>query len=238
MLDNDDASPVVVTAESRALVRRLGPTGWAVLEDVVLAGRPQNGRWLARTSTRRVAEHLGLTPGTVARALARLCSEGIVHREDRRDSNTGRFGESVYVVADVVGLRPYVDLPLTGDLDTGSRHTAAPPMEDRHTGPAAQNEPRGAAPGRRRAPVSEQQLLIADDAAVTTPPLAVNPANPGSTKPRTPNHQAPEPHNTQPQDPYNSESLNTTNQRATDTCHPSGKALPGAAAFTPEAGSC
>lgn len=106
MLDDGSTSGLFVTIESRVLKRSLGPTAWAVLEDVVLDAVSQDGRWLARTSTRRVADHLGLTPGTVARALARLCTERIVHREDRRDAGTGRFGESVYVVAPLAALRP------------------------------------------------------------------------------------------------------------------------------------
>src|SRR5438874_8049958 len=88
---------VLVTRSSRTLKEELGPTGWAVLEDVVLDAVPAERRLEARTSVRLIAGHLGLTPGTVARALARLCNQGVVHREDRRDSVTGRFGESVYV---------------------------------------------------------------------------------------------------------------------------------------------
>ena len=237
MRRDGDASAVVVTVESRALVLRVGPTAWAVLQDVVLDARPHNGRWLARTSTRRVAEHLGLTPGTVARALARLCTEGIVHREDRRDADTGRFGETVYVVAHLGGLRPCVDLPLTADCDAASPCTAAPLADDRRSEPGDEDQRRSSSPGRRRAAVTEQQLLLADNAPPTTSSVPVNPPLSRTTKPRTPNHQTPTTKNLQHQDPYNTEPLNTTNQRATDSCQLFEQALPGAAAFSAEAGA-
>jgi hypothetical protein len=124
----DASSPIdaiIVTAASRAAKRRLGPTAWAVLEDVVLDARRTAGRWEATTSVRLVARHLGLTPGTVARALARLCSDGIVHREDRRDDRTGRFGESVYVIDPLPALAPCVDVRYTADRGTDSVPGAA-----------------------------------------------------------------------------------------------------------------
>jgi hypothetical protein len=242
VLGDDDASPVLVTVASRALVRRLGPTAWAVLEDVVLDARPQNGRWLAKTSSRRMAEHLGLTPGTVGRALARLCTEGILRREDRRDSGTGRFGESVYVVAQLVGLRPCVDLPLTADRDTASPRPAAQQTKDRHREPAENDKRRSSAPSRRQAPVTEQQLLLADEAPVTTTSIPVNLPIPRTTKPQTtndqiPRTQTPRTQNPKPQTNYKAQDLNTTNQRSTDSCQPSGQAFPGASAFRPETGA-
>ena len=236
MRSDGDGSAVVVTVESRALVLRVGPTAWAVLQDVVLDARPHNGRWLATTSTRRVAEHLGLTPGTVARALARLCTEGIVHREDRRDADTGRFGETVYVVAHLVGLRPCVDLPLTADRDAASPRTAAPLTDNRRSEPGDEDERRTSPLGRRRAAVTEQQQLLADNAP-TTSSVPVNPPMSRTTKPRTPNHQTPTTKNLQRQEPYNTEPRSTTNQRPTDSCQLFEQALPGAAAFRSEAGA-
>ena len=77
-------SGILILPESRALIRQVGSQAWAVLEDVSLDASPEDGRWVARTSVRGVAAHRGLTPGTVARALAKLCAAGLVVREDHR----------------------------------------------------------------------------------------------------------------------------------------------------------
>ena len=138
MADDRWASGLIVTIESRVLKRRLGPLAWAVLEDISLDAVLQDGRWLAATSTRRVADHLGLTPGTVARALARLCTDGLVHREDQRDTRTGRFGESVYVVEPMAALLPCVDHPHTVRRDTATPNTARPATVSPHTAPPSE----------------------------------------------------------------------------------------------------
>lgn len=79
---------VLVGEASRAVKREVGTTAWAVLEDLALeACRDGNGA-LARTTVRIMADHLGLTSGTVARAVARLCAAGLVRREDRRVPGT------------------------------------------------------------------------------------------------------------------------------------------------------
>jgi len=85
---------LAIAPDARALKRQLGPTAWAVLEDVALDARLDDaGRLVATTSSRRVAENLGLTSGTVSRALGRLRSLGLV--EYARESGTGgRFGVS------------------------------------------------------------------------------------------------------------------------------------------------
>lgn len=64
---------------------------------------------------RLIADHLGVTSGTVARALARLTAAGLVQRQDRRDGVTGRFVESVYIVAPTAGIVPCVDCPHTAE---------------------------------------------------------------------------------------------------------------------------
>jgi DNA-binding transcriptional ArsR family regulator len=104
---------------SRALIKDLGTTAWSVLLDVSLDALPDTAGWAAKTSVRLIADHLGLTPGTVARALARLRVAGLVRRLDRRDDVTGRFVESVYVVAPALGIVPCVDCPHTVERDMG-----------------------------------------------------------------------------------------------------------------------
>ena len=110
------------------------------MQDVSLdASSAADGR-TARTNTRLIADHLGLAPGTVARALARLTAAGLVERQDRRHSLTGRFVESVYCVSSLRGIVPCVDCP----------HTAEPltavwpaPAASRTDDPAGQRLPEG-----------------------------------------------------------------------------------------------
>lgn len=87
----------------RALKRELGPLAWAVLEDVAFDATDEAGRMVAATSSRRVAENLGVTPGTAARALRRLRSAGLVAYA-RLDGAAGRFGLGVYVLTPPPGV--------------------------------------------------------------------------------------------------------------------------------------
>lgn len=116
-------STVLIGSDARALMRKLGATAWAVLVDVSLDARPVDGGWAAGTSVHVIADHLGLTAGTVARALGRLCSAGLVRRHDRRDAVTGRFVESVYGIVATVAALPCGDCP-----HTVKRNTAAEPL--------------------------------------------------------------------------------------------------------------
>lgn len=93
-----------VAAPAREVKRRVGPTAWAVLEDVALDASPDDaGRLVSTTSSRRIADHLGMTAGTAARALARLRAVGLVSYT-RHDGAAGRFGLSAYVLGPVPGL--------------------------------------------------------------------------------------------------------------------------------------
>lgn len=236
MLDGNEAGRLILTVESRVLKRSLGLTAWAVLEDVVLDAVPKEGRWLARTSTRCVADHLGLTPGTVARALARLSTEGIVHREDRRrDVDTGRFGESVYVVEFFAGLRPCVDLPHTADRDMETPHAVRRAVEARHTTVLTEDGRTAHAPGRRpsssgrrRGAGAPVQLPLLGDDVPTATSAPSNASNPTNTKPQYPKPETPTTHNPKSQSPTTTQPLNPTTERATDTCQLS-QARPGRA---------
>jgi hypothetical protein len=212
------------------------------LEDVVLDAVPKEGRWLARTSTRCVADHLGLTPGTVARAMARLCTEGIVHREDRRDVETGRFGESVYVVEPLAGLRPCVDLPHTAERDMETPHTMRRLTVTRHTTVLTEDGRRAprrqpSSSGRRRDTGAPVQLPLLGDDAPTATSAPYNASSPTNPNPQCPNPDTPTTHNPNSQSPATTQPLNATTQRPTDSCQLFEQALPGAAAFSAEAGA-
>ncbi len=100
----DGAGRIVVGPACRELRRSLRPIEWMVLEEVALdARRDDAGDFVAATSARRVAEHVGLTPSAVARALARLRAAGIVIHA-RQAGPAGRFGLSAYVLGAVPGL--------------------------------------------------------------------------------------------------------------------------------------
>jgi DNA-binding transcriptional ArsR family regulator len=94
---------VVVSAESGRLRRELRPLAWMALEEVAMTAVVEDGRLVARTSARRVAERLGVDPGTASNALRDLRRRGLVVLE-RESGPAGRFGLSVYVFNNVAGL--------------------------------------------------------------------------------------------------------------------------------------
>ncbi|HET9442935.1 MAG TPA: hypothetical protein VFO65_06400 [Acidimicrobiales bacterium] len=109
-----------------------------VLEDVALdAAGDADGRLLAATSARQVAEHLGVSPGSAAKALARLRSLGLV-THDRQPGPAGRFGLSLYRLLpppgiEVVGRSGAIStLPGTGAPRVESPGTASPRAAERH----------------------------------------------------------------------------------------------------------
>ena len=100
----DATAAVLVSQASRPLRRLLTPVEWVVLEDLALdATHDGDGPPVAATSARQVAGHLGISPGSVAKALGRLRSLGLV-THDRRPGTDGRFGLSVYRLVAVPGL--------------------------------------------------------------------------------------------------------------------------------------
>jgi DNA-binding transcriptional ArsR family regulator len=126
-----DASPTVMLSGScRPLRRSLRPIAWPVLEEVALDAEAVQGRVVARTSARQIADHLGIDPGTAAAALRTLRERGLI-RSFREQGAAGRFGLSVYELAAVDGLRlvpPCVDRPHMAPPEVASPGLAKPAM--------------------------------------------------------------------------------------------------------------
>ena len=88
-----------VFASSRAVKRAVGLTAWAVLEDIALDARlDDGGRLVAETNVRRIAANLGIGKNAVSRHLANLRDYGFVLHEELRDTESGRYEVSRYVL--------------------------------------------------------------------------------------------------------------------------------------------
>lgn len=130
---------VLLSGECRPLRRRLRPSAWMALEDVALDAVVEDGRLVARTSARRVADLLKVDPCTAAAALRALRQEGLLALE-REKGQSGRFGLSVYVLGPVAGLmvlgpgvaKPDVVAPSLGLAGMAPSHTGEPSVEQPH----------------------------------------------------------------------------------------------------------
>ena len=158
--ENGPAGAIIVTTASRPLRRRLRPLAWVALEEVALDAVAEEGRLVARTSARQVAQLLGVDPGTAAGALRTLRRHGLLVLE-REKGPTGRFGLSVYVLGRVDGL------------SVGSPRVAEPsPVLTLVVAPeAAEPEMAPSHAGRRRVELSRLEIsdkAVTDVAAVGT----------------------------------------------------------------------
>ena len=122
------APAIVVSTATRGLRRQLRPVAWMVLEEVALDAAIEQGRLVARTSARRVAEQLGIDPGSAAGALRLLRDRGLVTME-REAGLAGRFGLAVYVLGNLDGvtiLAPGAAGPSMAEPSVGEPSTAMP----------------------------------------------------------------------------------------------------------------
>lgn len=127
---------VLVGPDSRDLRRRLRPVEWVVLEEVALEAVLDNGKAVAATSARRIADGLGIDAGIAASALRRLRSLGIVEH-DRADGAASRFGLSAYILVSTRGIE-LVPAPEPGPIQRrATRSTNGKP-----TNGAPRNAPR------------------------------------------------------------------------------------------------
>lgn len=225
------ARGVLVSRASRPLRRSLTPLEWVVLEDVSLdAIEDGDGCLVAATSARQVAEHLGVSPGSAAKALSRLRSLGLV-THDRQPGPAGRFGLSLYRLilppgVEVVGSSDSTSAsPCTDSPRVESPGTASPRAAERHmaaeAGPAS-NAEAGSRPTpsvRRPVPVQDHQQL--DLLAPAGPDPAPNATPPSKPTPTTTNHTHNQSLNQSPNHPNQPSSTPTSNNptpNLTDTC--------------------
>ena len=196
------ASGVLVSRASRALRRSLTPLEWVVLEDVSLdAVEDEDGGLVAATSARQVAEHLGISPGSAAKALSRLRSLGLV-THDRQPGPAGRFGLSLYRLVPPPGVEVVTasgstsTLPRTGAPRAESPGTATPRTAEAHMAdedrPVTAAATRPTRSVRRPGPVQEHQQLdlLAPASTIDQHPSQPNPAptpHPSHTRSHPPN---------------------------------------------------
>ena len=114
-----DRRRLVIDLEVASAVRsRVGPTGWLILEAVAAEAPVGESVVEMAASSRSLAEHVGTSKDSVARALRVLIDAGLVERADHRDELSGRFTSTSYVV----------DLTAAGIgfVDVSSHAVAAP----------------------------------------------------------------------------------------------------------------
>ena len=95
-------SALLLSRECRPLRRRLRPLVWMALEELALDAVAEDGRLVARTSARRVAELPRGRPRHCGRGAAGPPRHGLVVLE-REKGPAGRFGLSVYVLGPIAG---------------------------------------------------------------------------------------------------------------------------------------
>ncbi|MBY5163274.1 winged helix-turn-helix domain-containing protein [Salsipaludibacter albus] len=103
-----------VFASSRGVKRAVGVMAWAILEDIALDARLDvEGRLVADTHVRRIADNVGLSKNTVAKHLARLRDNGFVLHEEHRADDSGYYSTSRYVLDPSACLERFTHTPTT-----------------------------------------------------------------------------------------------------------------------------
>lgn len=97
MTAGNRARAIVVDVASSELRRQLGPTAWAVFEEMLLASDEAAGDRRARVSVRGLASSLGLAKDTVARSIRRLRDAGLLSASQSRDDR-GVFEVGAYAI--------------------------------------------------------------------------------------------------------------------------------------------
>lgn len=126
---------VVVWSHARDLMRVFRPQVWVVLQDLALDAEWRDGRLVASSSARLVAEHLHIDPGTAAAALRALRDRGVAEL-CQTPGASGRFGLASYTLRLPPGLEivpPPLGTPLTGEPHGDEPHTAKPVPDKPHS---------------------------------------------------------------------------------------------------------
>ncbi|MBW3578866.1 MAG: helix-turn-helix domain-containing protein [Actinobacteria bacterium] len=127
-----------VFASSRAVKRAVGVTAWAILEDIALdASLDAEGRLVAETNVRRIADNLGLSKNTVTKHLGKLREHGFVLHEEQRDDGSGRYETSRYVLDPSACLERFTHAPKGGE-----EGSAEPRPKNWDTGPDREPRPK------------------------------------------------------------------------------------------------
>jgi DNA-binding transcriptional ArsR family regulator len=159
-----------MSGECRPLRRRLRPLAWLALEEVALDAVLEDGRLVARTSARRVAELLRVDPGTAAAALRALRQEGVLALE-REKGTSGRFGLSVYVLRPIAGfyvVGPIGDGPAVAPASLGTTNVGTPVVAPSGT----------EAPGAEHAYTAMPRTVVSHVASASGPSLRIPPEGP------------------------------------------------------------
>lgn len=130
---------VIVWSHARDLIHVFRPQVWVVLQDLALDAEWHDGRLVASSSARLVAEHLQIDPGTAATALRTSRDRGVAEL-CRTSGAAGRFGLAVYTLRLPPGLEvlsPRVNSPRAERPCTDIPDTVNPLMEEPCTGTAS-----------------------------------------------------------------------------------------------------
>jgi DNA-binding transcriptional ArsR family regulator len=121
----------VVTGLGREVRRRVGPSAWAVLEELVARGGEVAGQpAVVEVSTAQLAQALGLSADVTRSALRRLVAAGLVEREDLRSSGTSRFAGARYRIVGRTGLVPAVPIGCPALGEQAGEPVVAEPVAD------------------------------------------------------------------------------------------------------------
>ena len=100
-----DRRSIVIDGRARELRRRLGPTAWVVLEELLSGAHGLPDVCQSTATFRSLAADLGMSKDTVARSMVRLRAAGVVAASQTRTS-TGAFSLGFFriVVPDGIAL--------------------------------------------------------------------------------------------------------------------------------------
>jgi DNA-binding transcriptional ArsR family regulator len=90
-----DRRVIVLGPAAHELRRRIGPTAWVVLEEMLQRSSAGGGQVVAEVSIRSLGSSLGLAKDTVGRALRRLRELGAIEARQQRTSS-GPFDAGSY----------------------------------------------------------------------------------------------------------------------------------------------